>query len=71
MEIGARRRSAGYYTRDDFLDVCEWKTRRRPRRHSPLSLDSRLVLNSFSPLVFHAGAPIYIPVAKLGFQQRP
>jgi hypothetical protein len=71
MEIGARSRSAGYYTRDDFLDVCEWKTRGRPRRHSPPNLDSREVLNSFSPLAFHADAPIYIPLPRLGFQQRP
>ena len=33
LEIGKRSRSAGYYTRDDFLEVCEWKTRGRPRRH--------------------------------------
>lgn len=33
LEIGERTRKAGYYTRDDFLDVCEWKTRGRPRRH--------------------------------------
>jgi hypothetical protein len=33
LEIGVRSRSAGYYKRDDFLEVCEWKTRGRPRRH--------------------------------------
>jgi len=33
LQIGARSRVAGYYTRDDFLEVCEWKTRGRPRRH--------------------------------------
>jgi len=33
LEIGERSRRAGYYTRADFLDVCEWKTRGRPRRH--------------------------------------
>lgn len=33
LEIGERSRGAGYYTRCDFLDVCEWKTRGRPRRH--------------------------------------
>ena len=33
LEIGERSRRAGYYTRDDFLEVCEWKTRGRPRRH--------------------------------------
>ena len=33
LEIGERCRRAGYYTRDDFLEVCEWKTRGRPRRH--------------------------------------
>jgi hypothetical protein len=32
-EIGQRSRLAGYYTREDFLTVCEWKTRGRPRRH--------------------------------------
>jgi hypothetical protein len=33
QEIGVRSRMAGYYTRGDFLGVCEWKTRGRPRRH--------------------------------------
>lgn len=33
LEIGERSRKAGYYTKDDFLEVCEWKTRGRPRRH--------------------------------------
>jgi hypothetical protein len=33
LEIGMRSRNAGYYTRDDFWAVCEWKTRGRPRRH--------------------------------------
>jgi len=33
LEIGERSRTAGYYTREDFLGVCEWKTRGRPRRH--------------------------------------
>ena len=33
LEIGMRSRRVGYYTRDDFLEVCEWKTRGRPRRH--------------------------------------
>jgi hypothetical protein len=33
LAIGVRSRVAGYYTRDDFLEVCEWKTRGRPRRH--------------------------------------
>jgi len=33
IEIGVCSRSAGHYTRDDFLEVCEWKTRGRPRRH--------------------------------------
>ena len=37
LEIGARSRSAGYYTRADFLEVCEWKTRGRPRRHYELN----------------------------------
>jgi len=32
-EIGERSRLAGFYTRQDFLTVCEWKTRGRPRRH--------------------------------------
>ncbi len=32
-EIGKRSRLAGFYTRGDFLRVCEWKTRGRPRRH--------------------------------------
>ena len=31
--IGERSRLAGFYTRQDFLTVCEWKTRGRPRRH--------------------------------------
>jgi hypothetical protein len=33
LEIGERSRRAGYYTREDFLEVCEWKTRGRVRRH--------------------------------------
>lgn len=33
LEAGERARRAGYFTRDDFLEVCEWKTRGRPRRH--------------------------------------
>src|SRR5271165_6335262 len=33
LEAGERARSAGYFTRDDFLKVCDWKTGRRPRRH--------------------------------------
>ena len=32
-KIGERSRLAGFYTRTDFLTVCEWKTRGRPRRH--------------------------------------
>ncbi len=32
-EIGERSRLAGFLTRDDFLSLCEWKTRGRPRRH--------------------------------------
>jgi hypothetical protein len=32
-EIGVRSRLAGFYTRPDFLTVCEWKTRGRPRRY--------------------------------------
>jgi hypothetical protein len=39
LEIGRRSRSAGYYTRDDFLEVCEWKTRGRPRRHYQRNLE--------------------------------
>jgi hypothetical protein len=30
---GDRSKAAGFYTRDDFLIICEWKTRGRPRRH--------------------------------------
>jgi hypothetical protein len=33
LAIGERSKSAGYYTRADFLEVCEWKTRGRPRHH--------------------------------------
>jgi hypothetical protein len=33
QQIGERSRRAGFYTREDFLSVCEWKTRGRPRRH--------------------------------------
>ncbi len=33
LEVGRRSREAGYYTRADFLEVCEWKTRGRVRRH--------------------------------------
>jgi len=33
LEIGDRSRKAGHFTREDFLEVCEWKTRGRPRRH--------------------------------------
>jgi hypothetical protein len=33
LEIGERSKRAGFYTRDDFIEVCEWKTRGRPRRH--------------------------------------
>jgi hypothetical protein len=33
LDIGARSRIAGYYTKDDFIKVCDWKTRGRPRRH--------------------------------------
>jgi hypothetical protein len=33
LQAGERARAAGYFTRDDFLEVCEWKTRGRPRRH--------------------------------------
>jgi len=29
----ALRDLRGYYTRQDFLEICEWKTRGRPRRH--------------------------------------
>ena len=40
-------------------------------RHSAPSPDPRQRLKSSSPLPFHADAPIYNPVAKLGFQQCP
>ena len=33
LQIGARSRNAGYYTRKDFIYVCDWKTRGRARRH--------------------------------------
>jgi len=33
LKAGARARTAGYFTRDDFVEVCDWKTRGRPRRH--------------------------------------
>jgi len=32
-KIGDRSKLASFYTREDFLTVCEWKTRGRPRRH--------------------------------------
>jgi hypothetical protein len=37
LKIGMRSRNAGYYTRRDFLEVCEWKTRGRPRRYYQLN----------------------------------
>src|SRR5665213_938027 len=33
LKIGMRSKNAGHYTRRDFLEVCEWKTRGRPRRY--------------------------------------
>lgn len=41
-EIGARSRSAGYYAKVDFLEVCEWKTRGRPRRHYQSNSDDTI-----------------------------
>ncbi|MGD0775056.1 MAG: hypothetical protein ABSC05_19750 [Candidatus Solibacter sp.] len=33
LQIGERSRAVGFYTQKDFLIVCKWKTRGRPRRH--------------------------------------
>ncbi len=33
LEIGARSGKVGYYTKKDFIAVCDWKTRGRVRRH--------------------------------------
>ena len=33
LKAGERASSAGFYTKRDFLLVCKWKTRGRPRRH--------------------------------------
>jgi hypothetical protein len=38
LEIGERSRKAGYCTHEDFLEVCERKTRGRVRRHLPAEL---------------------------------
>jgi hypothetical protein len=54
MEIGLRSRSAGYHTRDDFLDVCEWKTRGRPR--TAIARKSRF--EARAEFIFAAGIPL-------------
>lgn len=33
LKAGERARRTGYFTLEDFIEVCEWKTRGRPRRH--------------------------------------
>jgi hypothetical protein len=33
LKAGERARTAGHFTKKDFLEVCEWKTRGRPRRY--------------------------------------
>ena len=51
LEIGERSRSRGYYTREDFLEVCEWKTRGRPRRYYQQNSDEdirRVTANALS-----------------------
>jgi hypothetical protein len=42
LEAGERARSAGYFTLDDFLKVCDWKTRRRSRRHYILNSEDEV-----------------------------
>jgi hypothetical protein len=32
LAIGARSKKAGCYTKTDFVEICDWKTRGRPRR---------------------------------------
>jgi hypothetical protein len=36
QEIGERSRKAGYFTREDFLEICDWKSA-RPRGHCALN----------------------------------
>lgn len=33
LDIGARAKALGYYTQPDFVAICNWKTRGRPRRY--------------------------------------
>jgi hypothetical protein len=62
---------------DDLFHAMEARSqlRHRPtiedKKPKPAKSGSRQVLKSFSPLAFHADAPIYIPLPRLGFQQRP
>ncbi|MGD0500411.1 MAG: hypothetical protein ABSC23_18470 [Bryobacteraceae bacterium] len=44
--IGERSRLAGFYTRGDFLVVCKWKTRGRPRRHYERNSDEDVRLQT-------------------------
>jgi hypothetical protein len=43
---------------------CATGPRLKKKKPKPAKSGSRQVLNSFSPLAFHAGAPLYIPGAK-------
>lgn len=37
--VGQRSRQAGYITRPDFLDICEWKSQRQRRRYAENSVE--------------------------------
>ncbi|MGH9404908.1 MAG: hypothetical protein ACRD3D_03610 [Terriglobia bacterium] len=42
LKAGERARLVDYFTRGDFLEVCDWKTRRRPRRHYSLNSEDQV-----------------------------
>jgi hypothetical protein len=55
----------------DSAPSCATGPRLKKKKPKPAKSGSRQVLNSFSPLAFHADAPIFIQLPRLGFQQRP
>jgi hypothetical protein len=65
-EIGPRAKARGYYKRDEFLELCRWKTQRSKSKIARNSAEeveevTRLALDARSE-----GAAIWIPMALEG-----
>ena len=66
--LPARSLGAEIVVADGVPEATQTKEDKKP---TPAKSGSRQVPNSFSPVGFHADASLYIPVPRLGFQQRP